>query len=70
MLSNLKTGDFEGFVKLGMEYSDAVITSDQSVNKSLNGLFEKMARAKKVDTFEKGDSFTDSYFNLYNELVG
>jgi hypothetical protein len=53
-----------------MEYSDAVITSDQSVNKSLNGLFEKMARAKKVDTFEKGDSFTDSYFNLYNELVG
>jgi len=70
MLDNLKTGDLEGFVRLGIEYSDAVITSDKTINKDLVGLFSESEGNKKVDTIEKGDNFTDSYFNLYNELVG
>ncbi len=70
MLDNLKSADFEGFVKLGMEYADAVISAGEEVNKSINGLFEVLAQEKKVETIEKDEDFTDSYYNLYNELVG
>jgi starch synthase len=64
MLGNLKTADFEGFIKLGVEFSDAVIVAGD--NKKLEGLFKK---DKKV-TIESNENSTESYFNLYNELVG
>jgi len=70
MLANLKSADFEGLFKLGIEYSDAVITSGEETNKGLNGIFESLVKEKKVETFGKDDDFTDSYYNLYNELVG
>jgi starch synthase len=67
MLGHLKTGDFEGFIKLGMEFSDAVI--DAGGNKKLEGLFKKI-KEKKVETIDKDENYTESYYNLYNELVG
>jgi starch synthase len=67
MLGNLKTADFEGFIKLGMEFSDAVIVAGD--NKKLEGLFKK-GKEKKVETIDQGENYTESYFNLYNELVG
>jgi starch synthase len=67
MLGNLKTADYEGFIKMGVEFSDAVIASGE--NKKLEGLFKKM-KEKKVETIDKDENYTESYFNLYNELVG
>jgi starch synthase len=67
MLGNLKTPDYEGFIKMGMEFSDAVIVAGE--NKKLDGLFKKM-KEKKVETIGKDEDYTESYFNLYNELVG
>jgi starch synthase len=67
MLGNLKTADFEGFIKLGVEFSDAVIVAGE--NKKLEGLFKKI-KEKKVETIDKGENYTESYYNLYNELVG
>ena len=67
MLGNLKTADYEGFIKMGMEFSDAVIVAGE--NKKLDGLFKKM-KEKKVETIGKDEDYTESYFNLYNELVG
>lgn len=64
MLTNLDTADYYGFIKVGMEFSDAIIKAED--DKSLNGLFDEM----KVETIEKGENFTDSYYNLYNELAG
>lgn len=64
MLTNLETADYYGFIKVGMEFSDAVIKAED--DKSLNGLFDEM----KVETIEKDENFTDSYYNLYNELAG
>ena len=66
MLSNLKSGDYDGFVRLGMEYSDAVIQSDGDIS-NLDNLLND---TKSVDTIESDENFTDSYYNLYNELVG
>lgn len=70
MLENLKSGDVEGFVKLGMEYADAVIVSNNELTKDLNGMFKKTGQDKVVDTIEKSEDFTESYYKLYNELVG
>jgi starch synthase len=67
MLGNLKTADYEGFIKMGMEFSDAVIVAGE--NKKLDSLFKDM-KSKKVETIGKDTDYTESYYNLYNELVG
>ena len=70
MLNHLKSADFEGFIKLGAEYSDAVIKADDEFDKALHALVEDLSKEKKIDTIEKDENFLDSYYNLYNELVG
>ena len=70
MLENLKTADFAGFIKTGAEYADAVIKAEEGVSESLNSLLGEIKENKEVNTIEKDDNFLDSYYNLYNELVG
>ncbi|MEQ8245475.1 glycogen/starch synthase [Fulvivirga sp.] len=68
MLANLQSADYQGFIKLGMEFSDSVIMAEE--DNSLSGLFEEINDKKKLETIEQNDNFSESYFNLYNELVG
>jgi len=73
MLSNLKSADFEGFIKIGLEYSDVVIKAEEKFSNGLNELFSEFSNNtnnKKIDTIGKDGDFLDSYYNLYNELVG
>ncbi len=71
MLSPLESGDFEGFIKVGIEYADAVIKSEQEFKNGLNALFSSIDKSKKlVDTIQRDDNCEESYYNLYNELVG
>ncbi len=70
MLENLKTADFGGFIKTGAQYADAVIRAEEDVNESLNKLLGEIEQEKTVSTIENDDNFLDSYYNLYNELVG
>ncbi len=70
MLSNLKSADYQGFIKIGAEYADVVIKSDEDNADDLDKLFAELDSDKKINTIEKNDDFLDSYFNLYNELVG
>ena len=67
MLGNLKSADYEGFIRMGVEFSDAVIVAGE--NKKLEDLFKKI-KEKKVETIDKDENYTESYFNLYNELMG
>jgi len=69
MLGPLKTGDYEGFVKMGLEYSDAVINANEESSESFDKLMNDMS-GKRVDISEKDENFEESYFNLYNDLVG
>lgn len=69
MLDSLKTADFEGFVKIGVEYADAVIKAEDKFGDSLDQVFTESDN-KRIDTIEKSEDFCDSYYNLYNELVG
>jgi len=66
MLNTLKSADYNGFIKLGIEYADAVIKSEEDIA-DLDMLLQN---GNKVETIEKNGDFTDSYYNLYNELVG
>lgn len=66
MLSTLKSADYDGFIKLGIEYADAVIKSEEDIA----DLDKLLQNGNKVETIEKSEDFTDSYYNLYNELVG
>ena len=70
MLENLKSADFAGFIRTGAEYADVVIRAEEEVSESLTGLFAEIEKERKVDTIEKDENFLDSYYNLYNELVG
>jgi starch synthase len=67
MLANLKTADYEAFIKLGAQFSDLV--SFAGDNKKLEGLVKKI-KEKKVETIEKDDNYTESFYHLYTELVG
>jgi starch synthase len=69
MLENLKTADFEGFIRLGAEYADAVITAEEEFDEGLNQVVAELQKQKKIETIKEGDNFLDSYYNLYNELV-
>jgi starch synthase len=70
MLSNLKSADYEGFIKIGAEYADAVIKFDEDGNEALDKLFAEFQNEKKMDKVENNEDFLDSYYNLYNELAG
>ena len=65
MLSGLQSADYEGFIKLGIEFSDAVIKAGDTEVKGLNPPSEKLK-----DSIEEDEDFNESYYNLYNELVG
>ncbi len=69
MLHPLKTADYDGFVKMGVQYADAVINSKEETTESFNKLMEDISNKKKFDTIEDGENCEDSYFNLYNDLV-
>lgn len=69
MLASLQSADLEGFIKTGVEYADAVIKAEESYSESLDTLITDLEGRKQIDTI-KEDNIEESYFNLYNELVG
>ena len=66
-LAHLSSADFEGFVKLGCAYADAVIKADETISGSLNQIFNDSP--KRVDLVEEDSNFSEAYYNLYNDLV-
>jgi starch synthase len=70
MLHPLKTADYDGFIKMGIEYSDAVIYANEESTDSFNKLVDDLSEEKRIDKIDKDENFEESYFNLYNELIG
>jgi starch synthase len=68
MLSALKTCDYEGFVRTGVEYADAVIKAEDEYCSALTKLFDSMKKSKKLNSFDE-DGYEDVYYNFYNELI-
>ena len=72
MLSHLKNADYEGFIKMGMEYADAVIRTESDYTESIQKLFTETEKQKKVELLPAAvDTLDeDKYYNFYNQLVG
>ena len=66
----LGSGDFEGFIKIGIEYADAVIKNGEEFSEKLNKMFKNIPGEKKIDINNKDEKQADLYYNLYNELAG
>lgn len=68
-LSLLKSSDLDGFIKVGMKYSDAIIKAEETYSESLDNLFSEFEKEKKINAIES-NNVSESYYNLYNELAG
>jgi starch synthase len=69
MLTGLQSADFEGFVKVGMDYADMVVKShEDGFSENINALFTDFTKAREVSA-DTDENFLDSYYNLYNELA-
>jgi starch synthase len=66
MLGSLETADYEGFVKIGVEYADVVITAEEEVTEKFNTIFNELPNKKLEYVPEEN---IDSYFNIYTELA-
>ncbi|WP_266368412.1 glycogen/starch synthase [Tellurirhabdus rosea] len=69
MLSHLKTGDFEGFVKIGCAYADVVVKADEDFSDSLTSILNDLPE-KKIELTEEDENVAERYYTLYTELVG
>jgi starch synthase len=66
-LAHLRSADFEGFVKLGCAYADAVIKGEETLSESLHQIINEIPKQFELAE-EEGDS-SEAYYNLYNDLV-
>ncbi|CAN5906707.1 glycogen/starch synthase [soil metagenome] len=69
MLTHLRSADFGGFIKVGMEYADTVIKSNEDFSDNINALFSEFQITKHIKSIVTDENFLDSYYNLYNELA-
>lgn len=68
MLKQLQTADYEGFLKIGMQYADAVIRGKNI--EGIENLFAEMEPKKTMEIAFEDENYSESYYNLYNELAG
>ena len=68
MLTLFQTGDFNGFVKIGIEYADAICLADKALTESVKSLLKSFTKKKKLGFMEE-DRAVESYFNFYNEIL-
>jgi starch synthase len=70
MLDSLKTADYEGFIKTGIQYADATTNADVGTSSDYKQLIEELSKNNDIKSIKQDENFEESYFNLYNELVG
>jgi starch synthase len=67
MLGSLDSADYNGFMKIGIEYSDAIIITDEEVTEKFNTIFNELPE-KTFKYIPQTD--IDGFYNFYTELVG
>ncbi len=70
MLTNLRSADYQGFIKTGIEYADAVINTNDDSSNEIQKLFEDTENEQCIAIPETNEESLDSYYELYNNLVG
>ena len=70
MLDLLKTADYEGFIKIGMQYADAISNADGEASASFKTLIKTLSKGNDINDIKQDENFEESYYKLYNELIG
>jgi starch synthase len=70
MLDLLKTANFEGFIKIGMQYADATSNADGQASASFKALIKSLSEGNDISDIKQDENFEESYYKLYNELIG
>jgi starch synthase len=70
ILAPLKSKDFTGFIKMGMEYADTVIKG-KDVSAELNQLIEDFSKDKKFEiSIEEEQQAHEELYGIYTSLAG
>ncbi|EPR67175.1 glycogen/starch synthase [Cyclobacterium qasimii] len=70
LLAPLKSKDYEGFVKLGMEYADVVVKGED-ISESLAAMIQESSKEKQFEiNSDEQDELFESYYNIYTDLAG
>ncbi|MFN8354770.1 MAG: glycogen/starch synthase [Spirosomataceae bacterium] len=70
MLANLRSLDFDGFIKIGVQYADMVVKAEEEYSESINLFLNEHFSDKKIELTDEDDNLSETYYNLYHELMG
>ncbi len=68
MLAPLQSADFDGFIRIGAVYSDFITKASSEVD-AICAAVQDIFAQKKVETVEMTDNYSETYFNIYQELT-
>jgi starch synthase len=66
-LANLRSRDFQGFIKLGCQYADVVVKANEDLSAEISEIVE--SADKKIDAQIEDENITETFFQLYTELA-
>jgi starch synthase len=67
MLSQLESADYEGFIKMGIQYADLAVKAGDDFSENINTLFDEIS--KKANLPELEENYSDTFYDLYTELA-
>lgn len=73
MLTNLKSADYDGLIKIAVEYADVVLKRSEPYSEKMNQLLAEIeakqeTRVEAID--HANDNWVENYMSIYQELVG
>jgi starch synthase len=69
LLLPLKDGEYQGFIKLGMQYADSILKASETYSKEHDAIFAEITSDKPLE-YAPTENNMEFYFNFYNELAG
>lgn len=67
-LANLRSRDFYGFIKIGCEYSDAVVRVNPSLSDDVSSILDEISD-RQISAHVGDENTTETFYNLYTELA-
>ena len=68
MLTQIDSADYEGFLKIGIEYSDSVTTATENLLEKYNHIFNAFPD-KKIQYIATDENFENNTYNLYQSVL-
>jgi starch synthase len=69
MLQGLSSADYDGFVKMGLNYADLVINANEDKDDDVMKVFEEISKDKTVNTIAPSHDALEDYYELYTDLI-